>query len=56
MKRVFGEYDWIEIRRESHHPYAMCTVAGCGKAWQLYKAMGLMEYNLAVDFIQSYPA
>lgn len=56
IKRIFGEHDWIEVRREAHHPYGMCTIAGVSKAWDCYKKMGLLKYEEAVEFVKSYPA
>lgn len=51
----FGDWDWIEVRTESHHPYAMFTVSGCGVARKCYNAMPLLcSFEQAVEFIKSF--
>ena len=53
--KEFGDFDWIEVRPESHHPYAMCTVAGNGVARRCYEAMPpKMSFEEAVEFIEEF--
>ena len=54
-RRDFGEWDWIEARTESHHDFAMFTVAGNGMARQCYNDMPpFVSFAQAVEFIESY--
>lgn len=54
FRHEFGDWDWIEVRTELHHPYAMFTVAGSGIARKCYDEMPrLCTFKQAVEFITS---
>jgi len=54
-RRDFGDWDWIEVRTESHHDFAMFTVAGNGIARKCYNEMPpFCTFDQAVLFIESY--
>ena len=54
-RKEFGEWDWIEVRTESHHEFAMFTVAGDGIARQCYNCMPpFCSFEQAVQLIEFY--
>lgn len=53
FKHEFGDWDWIEVRTESHHPYAAFTVAGYGIARKCYNDMPpFCTFEQAVELIR----
>ncbi len=48
----FGEGDWLEIRRESHHPYGMAFVSGTGKARKAWEKVGLRPYEECIQILE----
>jgi hypothetical protein len=54
-KRVFGDWDWIEVKTDPHHKFAMFSVAGMGIAWKCHNDMPKKcTFKKAVRFVENY--